>query len=436
MKKLLTLVLAMMLAMSMFTAAAMAEDRPKVVISRLSTNSTPEKEALHQKYMLEPLQAAFPDYEIVFETFSDRQTLLTQVAGGAGPDIFSLDGPTDAVEYAKAGRILDLTPYAEQYGWKDIVFEWAYNTSIYDGKLYSVPNSFEGMVLFFNDDVFAANGWEHPTTAAELVDLCEKCQEAGIVPLSFGNSNYQGAVDWLYSTFLSCYPGTDTLKSALRGELSWNDPKMAGAIQLMVDWWKEGYLGDCKSQAITNDDMVAMFARGEAAMMINGTWAVTDLMNVFPDCNWSLDLMVELNEEAGRVFPLATGGCYVINASAKYPDACAAVLNHFFTDTEMHMNGVEYANWQPYPVKSFSLDAFSDEIDPKIYQMYEVLMAAQASNDVGLCSWTFYPADVRIYMNENTDRLFLDMLSVEDYMTKAEELVKVALDEGSAPTLP
>lgn len=436
MKKFLAIVLAMLLVLSAFAAVAVAEERPKVVISQLSTNSTPEKEALHKKYMLDPLQAAFPDYDIVFESFADRQTILTQVAGGAGPDIFSLDGPTDAVEYAKAGRILDLTPYAEKYGWEDLFFKWAYDTSIYDGKLYSVPNSFEGMVLFFNDDVFEANGWEHPTTADELVALAEKCQEAGIVPLSFGNSNYQGAVDWLYSTFLSCYPGTENLKAALQGELSWNDPLMTGGIQLMVDWWKEGYLGDKKSQAITNDDMTAMFARGEAAMMINGTWAVTDLMNVFPDCNWSLDLMVELNPEAGRVFPLATGGCFVVNANSKNPDACVEVLNYLFSDTEMHMAGVEYANWQPYPVNAFSLDAFSDEMNPQIYQMYEVLMDAQASNNVGLCSWTFYPADARVFMNESTDRLFLDMMSVEDYMAQVEELVKAALEDGSAPPLP
>lgn len=39
-------------------------------------------------------------------------------------------------------------------------------------------------------------------------------------------------------------------------------------------------------------------------------------------------------------------------------------------------------------------------------------------------------------MNESTDRLFLDMMSVEDYMAQVEELVKAALEDGSAPPLP
>lgn len=435
MKKLLCILLALVIALCAMSFA-IAEEKPKIVFSRLATNSTDDSIALREKYFLEPLREAFPDYEFVDETFSDRQTLLTQVAGGAGPDIFSLDGPTDAVEYADAGRILDLTAYGEQYGWKDDFFEWAYNTSLYDGKLYSLPNSFEGMVLYLNEDVFAEHGWEYPTTAEELIDVCQKCQEAGIVAMSFGNSNYQGAVDWLYSTFLSCVAGPDVLKQALRGEIGWDDPLITESIQTMVDWWQAGYLGDKKSMAITNDDMVAMFANGEAAMMINGTWAVTDLMNTYPDCNWKLDLMVEMRPEVGRVFPLATGGCFVLNASAQYPDECAEVLDYIFNNVEMHMAGVEFANWQPYPVKSFSLDLFTDEMDQQIYEMYEVLMAAQESGDVGLCSWTFFPADARVYMNENTDYLFLDMLSVEDYLAEVQGYVTAALENGTAPALP
>ena len=112
------------------------------------------------------------------------------------------------------------------------------------------------------------------------------------------------------------------------------------------------------------------------------------------------------------------------------------MLNYIFTNTEMHMAGVEFANWQPLPVKSFSLDLFTDEMNPQIYEMYEILMAAQASNDVGLCSWTFFPADARVHMNENTDYLFLDMLTVEDYLAEVQGYVDAALADGTAPSLP
>lgn len=96
---------------------------------------------------------------------------------------------------------------AEKYGWKDMFYDWAYDSCIYNGALYSLPTSFEGMVMYYNMDVMAENGWEVPTTKEELVELMPKMQEAGVIPIAFGNSNYQGAVDWLYSTFTSCYAG-------------------------------------------------------------------------------------------------------------------------------------------------------------------------------------------------------------------------------------
>lgn len=44
-----------------------------------------------------------------------------------------------------------------------------------------------------------------------------------MIPIAFGNSNYQGAVDWLYSTFTSCYAGPDAVKAAMEGTGKYTD---------------------------------------------------------------------------------------------------------------------------------------------------------------------------------------------------------------------
>ena len=103
--------------------------------------------------------------------------LQVEVAGGGGPDILDLDGPTDVAEFAKADRVLKLDDYAEKYGWKDMFYDWAYDSCIYNGALYSLPTSFEGMVMYYNMDVMAENGWEVPATKEELVELMPKMQE-------------------------------------------------------------------------------------------------------------------------------------------------------------------------------------------------------------------------------------------------------------------
>ena len=409
-----------------------SKDREKLVISCYLADDN--QDAVREKYIDEPLKAAFPDVDIEIKMYSDRQSLQVEVAGGGGPDILDLDGPTDVAEFAKADRVLDLGKYAEQYGWQDMFYDWAYNSCFYNEKLYSLPTSFEGMVMYYNMDVMKENGWEVPKTEDELVELMKKIQEKGIIPITFGNSNYQGAVDWLYSTFTSCYGGPAAVKAAMEGTGKYTDEPIKESIQTMVDWWQEGWLGDKASQSITNEDMLAFFAEGRAAMMIDGTWASNQLLATYPDCNWDSEMMPQ-KEEIGEILPFATGGGYSINANSKNPDLAAEVLNYLFTSLDRHYQSINEAGYQPYPLKEFDITKL-EGMDEKLLDQYKLLMDAQKNKQIGYCSWTFYPSDMRVYMNENTDALFLGSLTVDDYLAQAQTYIDTAIADNTIPVLP
>lgn len=409
-----------------------SKDREKLVISCYLADDN--QVAVREKYIDEPLKAAFPDVDIEIKMYSDRQSLQVEVAGGGGPDILDLDGPTDVAEFAKADRALDLGKYAEQYGWQDMFYDWAYNSCFYNEKLYSLPTSFEGMVMYYNMDVMKENGWEVPKTEDELVELMKKIQEKGIIPITFGNSNYQGAVDWLYSTFTSCYGGPAAVKAAMEGTGKYTDEPIKESIQTMVDWWQEGWLGDKASQSITNEDMLAFFAEGRAAMMIDGTWASNQLLATYPDCNWDSEMMPQ-KEEIGEILPFATGGGYSINANSKNPDLAAEVLNYLFTSLDRHYQSINEAGYQPYPLKEFDITKL-EGMDEKLLDQYKLLMDAQKNKQIGYCSWTFYPSDMRVYMNENTDALFLGSLTVDDYLAQAQTYIDTAIADNTIPVLP
>ena len=409
-----------------------SKDKEKLVISCYLADDS--QVAVREKYIDEPLKEAFPDVDIEIKMYSDRQSLQVEVAGGGGPDILDLDGPTDVAEFAKADRVLDLGKYAEQYGWQDMFYDWAYNSCFYNEKLYSLPTSFEGMVMYYNMDVMKENGWEVPKTEDELVELMKKIQEKGIIPITFGNSNYQGAVDWLYSTFTSCYGGPAAVKAAMEGTGKYTDEPIKESIQTMVDWWQEGWLGDKASQSITNEDMLAFFAEGRAAMMIDGTWVSNQLLATYPDCNWDSEMMPQ-KEEIGEILPFATGGGYSINANSKNPDLAAEVLNYLFTSLDRHYQSINEAGYQPYPLKEFDITKL-EGMDEKLLDQYKLLMDAQKNNQIGYCSWTFYPSDMRVYMNENTDALFLSSLTVDDYLAQAQTYIDTAIADNTIPVLP
>lgn len=405
----------------------------KLVISTYLADASQVE--VREKYIDGPLAEAFPGADIEIKMYNDRQSLQTEVAGGGGPDVLDLDGPTDVVEFAKADRVLPLDSYAEKYGWADIFYDWAYDSCFFQKKLYSLPTSFEGMMIYYNMDVMEENGWEIATTVDELETLMKAMQEKGIIPMSFGNSNYQGAVDWLYSSFLSCNAGPENLKKAIEGDIPFDDPSMVEAINQMVDWWQAGYIGDRASQSITQEDLSAFFAEGRAGMMLNGTWASSQLLTVYPDCNWQAEMIPELREGVGQILPFATGGGYAINANSADPDFAAEVLNYLFTSLDRHYSSIIEATYQPYPLAEFDLERIKD-MDPKLFSMYEILDEAQENEQIGYCSWTFFPSQARVYMNENTDAVFLGSLSVEDYLKKTQEYIDDAIEAGETPVIP
>jgi hypothetical protein len=170
-------------------------------------------------------------------------------------------------------------------------------------------------------------------------------------------------------------------------------------------------------------------------MMINGTWAATTLINSYNDCKWTMALLPELRPGVGQVFPLATGGVFAVNAKCTDKDFAAEIINNLFTNVENHKAAVTKANFQPYPIHAVTGEFFKG-MDSRMVAMYDILMPAQADGDTGYCSWTFFPSDVRVYMNENTDALFLNRLSIQDYLARVQSLMEADIKNGSVPPIP
>ena len=122
-------------------------------------------------------------------------------------------------------------------------------------------------------------------------------------------------------------------------------------------------------------------------------------------------------------------------AADKNPDLAAEVLNYLFTSLDRHYQSINEAGYQPYPLKEFDITKL-EGMDEKLLDQYKLLMDAQKNKQIGYCSWTFYPSDMRVYMNENTDALFLGSLTVDDYLAQAQTYIDTAIADNTIPVLP
>ncbi len=391
------------------------------------------------KCVLDPIHANFPNIKINHTPTADwNQALKIQMASGSGPDIFNVDGPTVSAEYAASGMLLDLDPYLEKYGWQDVMFEWALNSCKINGKLMSLPNSYETLVTYYNKSEFDNNGWKYPTNFDELTSLANNAIEKGLMPFAFGTSNFKPANEWWFSAQLTAFLGTADYRKVLTGEMPWTDPKVEAAFQQLVDMWQNGWLNEKKSHSISTDDSISLFVQGKSAMKMSGTWEYFSYGVQFKDdmdFDWDFELLPPMSSGGASAAPLALGGSYCINKATKNPDEAAAVMDFHFRDTDNIAKKIEGYGGQPLPVE-IPRDKFSDKMDSRQYKIMDLCNKAAESGNIGYCSWTFYPAETRNYLIDNLDTCFLGELTVADYLKQADELFQKEKDAGKLPIVP
>ena len=94
--------------------------------------------------------------------------LATALQSGAGPDIVPSQGPGHAGTMAKAGLLLALDHYADQYGWQEKMLPWALATGYQGDKLYLLPNEMECTIAYYGQNLFNEKGWTPPTNRSEF----------------------------------------------------------------------------------------------------------------------------------------------------------------------------------------------------------------------------------------------------------------------------
>ena len=181
MKKMLSVLLAAMMLLSLLAVPALAEDQVLTVVTWDATTTaylTAQKEAF---------EASHPGVTIEYVDCESGNEygvkVSTMLAGGDTSDVIMLKENDQVVQWQASGFAAPLTDYIGSYDMSGFVgIEKNYAI---DGVQYGIPFRSDFWVLFYNKDLFDAAGVEYPTndmTWDQYAELAKKLtdKEKGI----------------------------------------------------------------------------------------------------------------------------------------------------------------------------------------------------------------------------------------------------------------
>lgn len=275
----------------------------------------------------------------------DYKTKFKAYAMEGMPDVVSIWGqPAFLDEVVEAGVLAELN--ADDYADYGFV-EGSLSGYTYDGKLYGLPRNTDIGVFYYNEKMFADNGWEVPKTYNELIELGTKIKAAGITPIAMdGGDGWPLAcylADVLYKLVGNDY--SQIVSSAVEnGDFS--APEIKQATQLMKDaadagLFQNGY--DSQDYGTSQN----LFINGQAAMWYMGSWETSMATNedIEEDIRTNIGVFTMPTVEGGKAaatdISAWNGGGYAVNANSEVKEEAIKFLNYMYQPDKLSKYGWE-----------------------------------------------------------------------------------------------
>jgi raffinose/stachyose/melibiose transport system substrate-binding protein len=249
--------------------------------------------------------------------FNQFQNILkTKISAGDAPDIF-MGRPAMFADLIKAGHVMSMDGQA----FLNNVIPAALESMKVDGKTYSAGTILEGMGIFYNKDVFTKNDIKVPTTHSELIAVAEKLKANGVVPFAHGfKDGWTAQADFqsdFYGLPLSQKP--TFYMDIVAGKNKFKDfPEFKVSLQRYKD-----RLNFSSGDEFGTDysKSVSMLANGDAAMVLQGTWAIAEFIKANPKANLGFFTTPNSDTPGESVLGLGAGGTWLVSSQTKKPDA-------------------------------------------------------------------------------------------------------------------
>ena len=342
-------------------------------------------------------EADHPNVEITREVynFDDLKPLVnTALASGTGPDILLYGtGAGFMGPLVDANLLLPLDDYVDQYGWRDRIYPWTWESTTFNGHVYAIGHELEMIGVYYNKSIFADLGLEVPTTYDEFLAVCEAVKAAGYIPLAFANQPGWPAYH-LFSSFTNVLEGKQGMDELLAGTRPWTDEPVVQAIQMaFVDLNKAGYFIPSPN-AIGYTEGNELFYAGQAAMHHTGMWLYGDIV-ANSDFEVGFFALPAIGDHPSLP-PGGMGSGVMISAATEHPDEAAAFLDLFFSE-QFAQSWIE----DGYAIPPVNVDPAQFDLDPLFLSFAETIRQASiGEGGLGYNIDVYTPLEFNNVMNE------------------------------------
>jgi raffinose/stachyose/melibiose transport system substrate-binding protein len=276
------------------TPAVPASTQPSAVASSAPVTLTlwhnygTEANAVATQNLVNAFEATHPNITIdVVSQPADNYFDLLQAAAisQTGPDLATMwTGLFDLKYQSYLEPLNSYIPVDELKKLKGIEYS-SLNFNADDGVLV-VPLEVQFYNGFFNKDLWTQAGLDPnnlPTNWDEFMAACAKLKAAGITPLVYGTGGQAlggGFYVWYDVSYLMMEWSPAEWQQLYTGQLAWNDPKVVAQFTKWASLFTQGYTNQ---DVLTNQDSVAQFEAGQAAMTLEGTWEIAEFQQKMGD---------------------------------------------------------------------------------------------------------------------------------------------------------
>lgn len=356
-----------------------------------------------------------------------EQKLQAAQAAGKQPDIATTNygGVKPGVVEGKFAPLDDLLP-AEAFS--DIKENVAPFVEV-EGKHYAYPMLVEpSTVLYYRADLAEAAGLDPdapPKTWDELIEWSRAMTSGDVKGMTIASV----ATELAWSSWGLQYNACGHLPiSDDWSESRATEPCMAEVANLYRTLYQDNLMPQQPKVGYTD---AMPYGEGEVAMMANGSWAVGQLKNDYPDVieNTRVAAFPSIDGDATKPTATLGGWTLTIDAKSKAPEAAASFIEYLLAgDPQIMAEFFELTGYSKYTVRTSVDEALADDpeasSDPFMAVISEKIVPFGKSEPA-------YPFDISLAVGTALEGAMKNTASVDDALATADQAVKDVIQRQS-----